>query len=202
MNHQFWGIVLAAGKGTRMKSDLPKVLHQIAGKPILYYPIKALLDNGAQGVVVVVGHGAEDVVRFLNDAFPGRIEIAIQKEQKGTGHAVQCGLGAITDKNSSVVVLYGDMPLVEPGAVAALLEDESSKFSLSLLSTLSTEPFGYGRMIRSKAGSIVEVREERDCNPEEATINEINPEFILRLLRFLAVHLQTLKATMLKVSYC
>lgn len=194
MNERFWGIVLAAGKGTRMKSDLPKVLHQVAGKAILYYPVKALLDSGAEGVVVVIGHGGAEVQAYLKAQFDERVLTALQAEQKGTGHAVQCGLSAVPKQTESVFILYGDMPLVEQSCIEALLNrDQTKNYSLSLLSTTTDEPFGYGRMIRSADGSIIEVREERDCSAEEAQINEINPGIYYASHTFLSNALSQIK---------
>src|SRR6185503_12325972 len=105
-------IVLAAGQGTRMKSPLPKVLHPLAGRPLIYYAVRSALDAGASDVVVVVGHGGEQVQSYLADTFGGAVRTALQAEQRGTKHAALMTLPALADVDSTLL-LYGDAPLMK-----------------------------------------------------------------------------------------
>ena len=117
-------IVLAAGQGTRMKSPLPKVLHVIAGRPLVAYPLEAAFDAGVQRCVAVVGHGREQVESALEERFASRVSTAVQTEQRGTGHAVQCAMesAALADFEGNVVILYGDCPLIPTESVRALMD--------------------------------------------------------------------------------
>ena len=117
--HQTSAIVLAAGQGTRMKSSLPKVLHPLAGRPMVHYVVQAALDAGAAEVVVVVGHGREQVETYLKGAFDGRVKTALQDQQKGTGHAALSALAQVSSSSDSTFVLCGDTPLVDPGSLTA-----------------------------------------------------------------------------------
>src|SRR3954465_111817 len=114
-------VILAAGQGTRMKSALPKVLHRIAGRPILHFPVRAALEAGCGEVVVVVGHGREAVEAYLGKAFgtdaekpewAGRVKTAVQKEQRGTGDAAKAGLSAVRPDAERVLLFYGDVPML------------------------------------------------------------------------------------------
>jgi len=116
----FFGMILAAGKGTRMKSALPKVLHPLAGRPMLYYPIQALFDAGAERVVVVVGHDAGRVEEMLAYHFEDRVATALQAEQRGTGDAVASGLQRLQGMQGPLAIAYGDMPLLQADAFQAL----------------------------------------------------------------------------------
>jgi bifunctional UDP-N-acetylglucosamine pyrophosphorylase/glucosamine-1-phosphate N-acetyltransferase len=189
-------LVLAAGKGTRMKSDLPKVLHALAGRPMIHYPVRAALDAGAARVVVVVGHGRAEVERYLAATFGERVTIAVQEEQLGTGHAAKVGLAAVTDAppDSPVLILYGDTPLVSAAHLRLLVDalDRSARCPLSMLVATPDDPSGYGRIVRV-SGAIVGVREQKDCSPEERAIREINPGLYAARMAFLADALPRLR---------
>src|SRR5262245_47127748 len=114
-------VILAAGQGTRMKSSLPKVLHPIAGRPLIHYPVRAALDVGADDVVVVVGHGADRVIEYLARAFGTRVRTVLQAEQRGTGHAAAVALPALSADSTTAFVFYGDTPLLQ-GTDLELLE--------------------------------------------------------------------------------
>ena len=122
-NTEWVAIVLAAGQGTRMKSPLPKVLHEIAGRPLVAWSIAAALDAGVQRCVAVVGHGREQVESTLHTRFGGRVSTALQAEQRGTGHAVRCAMEspALATFEGNVVILYGDCPLIPKESVHALV---------------------------------------------------------------------------------
>jgi bifunctional UDP-N-acetylglucosamine pyrophosphorylase/glucosamine-1-phosphate N-acetyltransferase len=177
-------VILAAGQGTRMKSSLPKVLHLVAGKPLLHYPVRAALAAGCGEVVVVVGHGRDAVEAYLAAAFsskegePSRVKTAVQKEQRGTGDAARAGLEAVGADAERILLFYGDVPLLRAEDVAAVARklDEDPETVLALATCTTDDPFGYGRVIRDGSGRILEIREQRDLrSDEERAIKEWNP---------------------------
>jgi bifunctional UDP-N-acetylglucosamine pyrophosphorylase/glucosamine-1-phosphate N-acetyltransferase len=177
-------VILAAGQGTRMKSSLPKVLHPVAGKPLVHYPVRAALEAGCGEVVVVVGHGREAVEAYLASAFgskagePARVKTAVQKEQRGTGDAARAGLEAVRADAERVLLFYGDVPLLRTEDVAAVARklDEDRGAVLALATCTTDDPFGYGRVMRDASGRILEIREQRDLrSDEERAIKEWNP---------------------------
>ncbi|MEQ8728969.1 MAG: bifunctional UDP-N-acetylglucosamine diphosphorylase/glucosamine-1-phosphate N-acetyltransferase GlmU [Sandaracinaceae bacterium] len=176
---RFAALVLAAGQGTRMKSRLPKVLHEVSGRPMVCWPVQAAFDAGASEVVVVVGHGAEAVEEALRADFGDRVKTALQAEQRGTGHAARCGMPALEGFDGDVVILYGDVPLLEAEAVTALVEARAEaradgKGPLSLLTCRAPDPTGYGRILR-EGDAVVGIREHKDASEAERAIDEINP---------------------------
>jgi len=146
-------VILAAGQGTRMKSQLPKVLHEVAGEPMLAHVIKGAGRLGAEPIVVVIGHGA-DQVRAACTA-PG-VTFALQAEQFGTGHALQCAAPALAGFSGDLLLLCGDVPLLR-----------------TVLTAILDNPHGYGRIIRS-AGGVEKIVEEKDATPAERAVGEIN----------------------------
>jgi bifunctional UDP-N-acetylglucosamine pyrophosphorylase/glucosamine-1-phosphate N-acetyltransferase len=190
----FLAIVLAAGQGTRMKSERPKVLHEVAGRPMVAWPIEAALEAGAERVVVVVGHGAQEVEAALAARFGARVGTALQAEQRGTGHAVRCALPALEGFEGDVVILYGDVPLLEADAIRALLDAlRGSDAPLALLTCRAPDPRGYGRILRSDAGAVIGIREHRDASEDERAIDEINPGVYASSAAFLRRSLEGLK---------
>ncbi|MEO7096359.1 MAG: bifunctional UDP-N-acetylglucosamine diphosphorylase/glucosamine-1-phosphate N-acetyltransferase GlmU, partial [Polyangiales bacterium] len=195
-------VVLAAGKGTRMKSATPKVLHSIAGRPMIHYPVRAALEAGADRVVVVVGHGRDRVEPYLRETFGDRVELVVQEEQKGTGHAVLMALPAIgqgrggkpTPPDARVLVLAGDTPLLRVDdlreLIAAAIADP--KADMAMLTATLKDATGYGRIIR-KGGFVVAIKEHRDCSEEERSIHEINPAVYAVRYAFLAAQLPKLQ---------
>ncbi|NLC35012.1 MAG: bifunctional UDP-N-acetylglucosamine diphosphorylase/glucosamine-1-phosphate N-acetyltransferase GlmU [Alcaligenaceae bacterium] len=166
-------VILAAGLGKRMQSDLPKVLHRIAGKPMLAH----VLDNARQlqpdRIVVVTGHGAERV----QAAFAGQNDIAfaLQSPQHGTGHAVQQALPHLLggeNAGDATLVLYGDVPLVQPDTLRRLLQARGQ--GLALLTETVADPAGYGRIVRSASGEIARIVEHKDASDSELAIREVN----------------------------
>jgi len=178
-------VVLAAGKGTRMKSDKAKVLHRACGRPIAYYPIRAALSQGCSPVVVVVGHQAESVEKELSALFTGApIEFALQTEQLGTGHAVLSAEATLRKAGfgdrGSVLILAGDIPLISPETLQRLVRaKDESKAPLALVTTRVKEPRGYGRIVRNAKGGIERIVEEKDATPQERRIDEINASIYL-----------------------
>lgn len=166
-------IVLAAGKGTRMKSELPKVLVPVAGRPMVRYVIDALRAAGVERIVVVVGYRA-DLVRAELAGLPG-IEFADQTEQLGTGHAVMMCRPQLASHDGPVVVVAGDSPMLQADSVATLLAEARSRRTACLLGTVRRDdPAGYGRIVRSATGDFTGIVEEKDATPEQRAITEIN----------------------------
>ena len=189
-------IILAAGQGKRMKSALPKVLHPLAGRPMVHHVVEAAIGAGADEVVVVVGHGREQVTASLQQAFGARVRVAIQDEQLGTGHAARCALPLLGDPAREAFVLYGDTPLLEPALLEALAAAwrRQPGAELALVTCRVAEPTGYGRVLRDEQGRVAVIREQRDCSVVEARINEINPGVYLVSTDFLRRSLPALRA--------
>src|SRR5256885_14772740 len=170
---QIAAVVLAAGKGTRMKSDKAKVLHRACGRPIAYFPIRAALSQGSSPVVVVVGHQAEAVEKELSSLFSGApIGFALQAEQLGTGHAVMSAEALLRKAGfgdrGSVLILAGDVPLITPETLQRLVRAKAeSKAPLALLTTRVKAPRGYGRTLRNAKGGIERIVEEKGARPAE-----------------------------------
>ncbi|MDN3555919.1 bifunctional UDP-N-acetylglucosamine diphosphorylase/glucosamine-1-phosphate N-acetyltransferase GlmU [Halomonas maura] len=161
-------VILAAGQGTRMRSTLPKVLHRLAGKPMVRHVIDTARGLEAERTHVVVGHGAEHVREALADC---RLRFALQAEQKGTGHAVAQTLDALGD--GKVLVLYGDVPLTRRETLRELIQAVDEQH-LGLLTVTLEEPNGYGRILRNAAGEAVAIVEHKDASEAERTIRECN----------------------------
>jgi bifunctional UDP-N-acetylglucosamine pyrophosphorylase/glucosamine-1-phosphate N-acetyltransferase len=169
-------IVLAAGEGTRMKSRRPKVLHRIAGRPLISWVVQTVLDAGASRCVVVVGHGREDVERELAAAFDGQVKTVIQPELRGTGDAVRCAIEADDTLQGRLVVLYGDCPLIPAALLRDLVERaERTGADLGLVTASTADPTSYGRIVRDEAGEVQRIVEDRDCSAAERDIQEVNP---------------------------
>lgn len=164
-------IVLAAGKGTRMKSAMPKVLHPLAGKPLLAHVLDTVAALDPAGITVVIGHGAEQVKQSISASSDLTLHWAVQEEQLGTGHAVQQGLAAIAD-DDTVLITYGDVPLTRGTTYQALL-DVCNERNIGLLTLMMEDPSGYGRIIR-QGGAIVGVVEQKDASHDQLTISEVN----------------------------
>lgn len=162
-------IVLAAGKGTRMRSARPKVLHELAGKPLLGHVLDAAAHIAPTRIRVVVGAGGEQVAA----AFPGRgVEWVEQAEQRGTAHAVQQALPGLDDA-AVALILYGDVPLVQPATLERLLI-AARHGALAIVTSFPADPAGYGRILRDTQGRVTGVVEHRDATPEQRAIAEVN----------------------------
>jgi bifunctional UDP-N-acetylglucosamine pyrophosphorylase/glucosamine-1-phosphate N-acetyltransferase len=166
-------IVLAAGKGTRMKSQKAKVLHEACGRPLAWFPIRRALELGASPVVVVVGHQAEEVERSLRAALPGApLRFAIQREQLGTAHAVLAAREALADHAGPVLILSGDTPLLTTATLRAVVDARGARPAAFATMTLD-EPFGYGRVVRS-GGKPSRIVEEADATASQRRLREVN----------------------------
>lgn len=191
---EFVAVVLAAGQGTRMKSDRAKVLHEIAGRPMIAWSIETARLAGAREVVAIVGHDRAEVERAITARFGSEVRTAEQREQLGTGHAVKCAMPALEGWDGLVVILYGDCPLVPPAVVEALVKaaDEGTA-PLALVTAHLDDPTGYGRILRDH-GTITGIREHRDCRESERAIKEVNPGIYAVDARFLRTALDRLSS--------
>ena len=163
-------VVLAAGQGSRMKSDLPKVLHPIAGKPMLAHVLDCARSVKANDLHVVVGHGSDKVKAAFKDA--SDIQWALQSEQKGTGHAVKMALDNLATSGITLI-LYGDVPLIQSNTLQAL-NDLVSPTQMSLLTVNMDDPSGYGRIVRDENGKVTSIVEHKDANAIQLAIKEVN----------------------------
>lgn len=169
-------IVLAAGGGTRMKSKTMKVLHPIAGRSMIGHVLTAVSHLEPHRVVAVVGHQREQVGPHIEEQLPG-VVLAVQETQDGTGHAVRMAWEALdaADRTGTVVIAYGDTPLLEGESLARFVEAHASTpDAVSILSGIVENPFGYGRVIRDADGNVTAIVEQKDANDDEAAVNEIN----------------------------
>ena len=165
-------IILAAGLGTRMKSDRVKVLHPLLGRPMIFFPVELAIQLGAQKTVLVVGHQAEEVQKQLEGT---DVDFALQEEQLGTGHAVQQAMPSLEGLQGPVLVLCGDVPLLRTETLHALIEHHNETgAAVTLLTTKLRSGAGYGRIIRSPSDNILKIVEDRDAGPEQKKIREIN----------------------------
>ena len=167
-------IVLAAGEGTRMKSRHPKVLHKLLDRPLVSWVTRAAREAGAERIIVVVGHGADEVRAHL--AAEKDVECVEQAERLGTGHAVRVALEATGVDSGPVVILNGDLPLIEPATVRAFADAVADgSHAAAILTMTPPDPFGYGRVELAADGTVTRVVEQKDCTPEQsATLVECN----------------------------
>ena len=181
-------IILAAGQGKRMKSDLPKVLQPLAGRALLSHVITAAAKLSPSSVHVVYGHGGEQVRAALSAE---QVSWVLQAEQKGTGHAVMQAMPEIP-ASDQVLVLYGDVPLVRAETLSALVAAADDK-TLSILSVRLPDPTGYGRVLRDNAGSVYRIVEQKDATRKELAVNEVNTGLLCAPAGALAGWLSNLK---------
>lgn len=162
-------IILAAGQGKRMQSDLPKVLHSVGGRSLLAHVVDTARELKPESIRIVYGHGGDTVKTQFEHA---KLRWCLQAEQLGTGHAVMQALPEISPA-TTVLVLYGDVPLIRPETLQKLLKN-LEQHAVALLSVILNEPAGYGRIIRDDAGRVRRIVEERDANAAEIAITEVN----------------------------
>jgi bifunctional UDP-N-acetylglucosamine pyrophosphorylase / glucosamine-1-phosphate N-acetyltransferase len=166
-------VILAAGKGTRMKSALAKVLHPLAGRPMAAWPVDAALATGAAPVVLVLWHQADAVQDHFRAATG--IRFAIQEDQLGTGHAVACARQALTGFSGTVLILCGDTPLLREDTLTGLIRFHCShNAAVTVLTAVMDDPSGYGRVVRDELGRVQRIVEQKDASYEELEIREIN----------------------------
>nr|WP_120491998.1 bifunctional UDP-N-acetylglucosamine diphosphorylase/glucosamine-1-phosphate N-acetyltransferase GlmU [Corynebacterium lactis] len=175
-------VILAAGQGTRMKSDTPKMLHAIGGRTMLEHALYAAAGIDPEQIAVVVGHQKDKVIEAVQEwvGKTGRsgVTIAHQAEQKGTGHAVQCALDdeALKDFEGTILVTTSDVPLLDSAALSALLAEHNRKprAAVTVLTSTADNPHGYGRIVRNADGEVLRIVEEKDATADERAITEVN----------------------------
>ena len=176
-----------------MKSERSKVLHRVAGRPMIEYPIALSQGLGAARVVCVLGHQLDEVRAALDARFgPGAVTIAEQREQRGTGHALLQAAPALKDHDGLLLVLYGDTPLLRAELIAALVSAASAR-TLAIVTTRPAVPTGYGRIVRDRSGRVQRVVEERDCSARERKIEEVNAGIYCGPARFMLDAVRSLK---------
>lgn len=164
-------VVLAAGQGTRMRSDLPKVLHPLCGKPMLWHVLEALKSATTEKPVVIIGHGADAVEKYLGDA----ADCVVQEPQLGTGHATMQAEPVLKDKTDYVIVTYADMPLLRGETFQRLVETQRLNTGpLTMMTVIADDPRGFGRVVRNANGTVDAIVEEYVATPEQQQIKELN----------------------------
>jgi UDP-N-acetylglucosamine diphosphorylase/glucosamine-1-phosphate N-acetyltransferase len=170
--NKFCALILAAGKGTRMKSDIAKVLHVLNGKPLLYYSLAAAKQAGAEKIVVVIGHQAEIVREKFTDSGCVFVE---QKPQLGTGHAVLQAKNVLADYHGLTAILCGDVPLLKAATIKSLVDNHLAAGAVvSVLTTVPPPPHAYGRIVKDDKGNVLKIVEHKDATEVEKKIGEIN----------------------------
>ncbi len=163
-------LILAAGMGTRMKSQKPKVAHEMLGKPLVRWVVDASVSAGCTQVHVVVGHGREQVEPLLDDCV-----ISYQNEMLGTGHTIMCAADSFGDFAGTIVVLCGDTPLIRAETIRALIDThEAAGNAATVLTMKPDDPTGYGRILRTPEGNVCGIVEEKDCTEEQRALRECN----------------------------
>ncbi|NOX79682.1 MAG: bifunctional N-acetylglucosamine-1-phosphate uridyltransferase/glucosamine-1-phosphate acetyltransferase [Deltaproteobacteria bacterium] len=171
MNNMITAVVLAAGKGTRMKSSRAKVLHEVFFKPMLHHVLDAVAESSIEATAVVVGHQSGAVTASLR-AYP--VTTVRQEEQLGTGHAVLCAEQACAGAGT-IMILCGDTPLIRPETLDAMIrQHRSTDAGVTLMTTVLTDPSGYGRIINSEQGEVLAIVEQKDASAEQLRLKEIN----------------------------
>ncbi|MCX5750739.1 MAG: NTP transferase domain-containing protein [Candidatus Saganbacteria bacterium] len=171
-NNDIKAIVLAAGKGVRMESDLPKVFHEILGRPMLAYVLDTLMDLEIDDIYVVVGHKKELIIEYF-EGWP--LQFVSQDQQIGTAHAVMQAKAALAGFSGTVLVLNGDMPLISKKTIFKMLQlHAKNSASATVLTAKLNEPGSFGRIIREANGEVIKIVEAKDASPEELKVNEVN----------------------------
>lgn len=164
-------IVLAAGKGKRMKSKLYKVLHPVCGKPMVGHVVDTVRRTNSERTVIIVGHGAEEVQAYLGS----QVDYALQAEQLGTGHAVRQAEELLGKEEGTTILICGDTPLVRAETIEAMIAlHEGEGAAATILTAIPEDPTGLGRIIRGEDGGVLRIVEQKDCSPEENAVKEIN----------------------------
>lgn len=197
MSSELHALILAAGKGTRMKSELPKVVHPILGRPMVSYVIDAVKSVGCNKTILVTGYKSDVVRAALSDINDGSINYAEQTEQLGTGHAVQCyakNISRTEDRPNDLLVVCGDTPLISVETLKKMIEmHNAQKPAITMMTLIMKEPGNYGRILRSSDGGVAAIREAKDCTADELNIKEVNLAVYLFDSKFLFDNIFELK---------
>jgi bifunctional UDP-N-acetylglucosamine pyrophosphorylase/glucosamine-1-phosphate N-acetyltransferase len=165
-------VILAAGQGKRMRSKIPKVLHEVCGEPMIWYPVSLALSRDWSPVVVISKQGG-NVRAFLEGRFGEKVRFGVQDPPLGTGHALMSVREQFHGSGSKAIILYGDVPLLSGEHLDALLRGAEGT-SVAFLSCRLTDPSGYGRVVRDERGEVTRIVEHRDATPEQRAITEVN----------------------------
>lgn len=198
MNKKLTTVIMAAGKGKRMKNpDKSKVMYEIYGKPMIQCVVELALNINCELIILIVGHQKQSVIDFISREFSNKIDkikFAHQDEQLGTGHAVMQTRKQLENFDGHVLILSGDVPLLKEETINSFLKfHNENNFDASLISAMFDNPTGYGRVLRDSEGSFYDIREEKDCNEEEKKCKEINSGIYIIDNRILFDALKTLK---------
>lgn len=196
-------VILAAGKGKRMKSgDLPKVLVKLSDIPIIQHVLNNLNNVIADKIILVVGHQKQKVKDYINSLNKSNIEFAIQDEQLGTGHAVMQAADNLSDFEGDVLILAGDVPLLTPKTIKKFIElHNENNSNISVLSTIAPDSKGYGRIVRDENGDFIKIVEEKDADDTIRTIKEINSGIFLVDSKLLFSSLKKVKNNNAQAEY-
>lgn len=186
-------IILAAGKGTRMKSDDAKVLHMLSGRPMILHVVETAVQVSGKKIVIVIGHQADKVKNVV--AAQAEVKFALQEEQRGTGHAVQCGLSELSGNCKNVVILSGDVPLIKPLTIDDLIKNHmDNDYDITVLGVCLENPFGYGRIVENSCGEVEKIVEEADADEIQKSINTVNSGIYCVKREFLEISLKQIKS--------
>lgn len=181
-------VILAAGKGTRMRSDKAKVLHRVHNQPMILHVLQTAVEIAGNDIVVVVGNQAETVKEVVSDI--ADVRFAFQEEQNGTGHAVHCAMSELPGHCDQVVILSGDVPLIQASTIRDLISDHvHQKNDVTVLGVCLENPFGYGRIVRNAVGGVEKIVEETDANDLDKSIKIVNSGIYCVDKNFLAMSL-------------
>ena len=192
MNKNFFIGILAAGKGTRMESNIPKVLHNLRNKAIIDYVLDTAYKLNPEKIFTVVGFKKELVINHINNP---NIEYVEQKEQLGTGHAVLQLDNHLHDKNGHLLVLYGDVPNIKHSTLFPIVDEHiKENADATMITAILEDPTGYGRIIRDQSGNLIKIVEEKDCNVSQKAIKEMNPGIYIFKISELFKNLKKVKS--------
>ena len=193
MNSNIAVVILAAGLGTRMKSNKAKVLHEVCGKPMIHYVVETAQKVAGNNVILVVGHQADEVRQTVSKQ--GAFQFVYQNEQLGTGHAVLCALPYIPDACEEVAILCGDVPLIEAHTIQTLVAAHlAENRDITVLAVKLPDPTGYGRMVLDAGGNLQAIVEESDASDEQKRIGLINTGIFCVKKQILSEALPKIKA--------
>ena len=193
-------VILAAGKGTRMNSDLPKVLHKLNGKPLLDHVLDESELLNPREIILVVGFKKEHVISHTKNRI--NLKNVTQIEQLGTGHAVLQTEEFLKDKKGHILILYGDVPNIKASTLEPIIDDHiTNNRDLTLITAELDDPTGYGRIIRDKNGRLLKIVEEKDCNDNEKKIKEWNPGIYIFKIQEVFEILNSIKANNASKEY-
>jgi UDP-N-acetylglucosamine diphosphorylase/glucosamine-1-phosphate N-acetyltransferase len=186
-------IILAAGKGTRMKSEKAKVLHTLSGRPMILHVVDTAVLITGRGIIIVVGHQSEKVKEVVSAC--ADVKFVLQNEQRGTGHAVQCALPQLPQDCQNVVILSGDVPLIKSSTIRDLIQDHvNHENDVTVLGVRLKNPFGYGRIVENESGGVEKIVEETDADEFEKKINTVNSGIYCVKRDFLILSLSKIKS--------